>query len=318
MAHTHVRTAAILAVIALLACTAPALAKKGPPVAELTNNLSYPAVAADGFAIPTPPATNPSLNTVYDIDPSTAEIEPFFLDGLPCYAQKVTDNKWQAAWVSAATTVGVFGVDWGDNVDSVYPAVRRPYRLELVLYDEAADWPETAPGSIPANAFSMAVLANPSSPDEIQGTNGARYDSPYASIVTGATHARLVIQNITGYDDLTWSGSAWVADTGDVPPTTTIGFGPELNVAGKYIFGGSTGGWKPASAGTYRVTFYLSTSTVSFADASLGDLGDDGVWVPAPAATVAEEGDEELPKAIPMLDAELDLTYVDLQVQGRH
>jgi len=321
MAHTHVRGAAILAVIALVACacTAPTLAKRGPPLVELTNNLSFPAVAADGFEIPDPPVTNPSLTTVYDTDTTTPEIEPFLLDELPCYAQKVTGNTWQAASVSPTTTVGVFGVDWGDNVDSVYPAVKRPYRLELVLYDDAADWLETAPGGLVGNAFRMAVLANPSSPDEIQGTNGVRYDSTYATVVTGATHAKLVIQNITGYDALSWNGAVWAdAVTGEVPPITTIGFGPELNVAGKYIFGGSTGGWKPASAGTYRVTFYLSDSNVSFAGASLGDLGEDGVWVPAPAVTVAEEGDEELPKAVPVLDTALDLTYVDLQVQGRH
>ena len=127
-----------------------------------------------------------------------------------------------------------------------------------------------------------------------------------------------MIQNITGYDALTWTGTAWATESGDVPPITTIGFGAELNVAGKYIFGGSTGGWKPASAGTYRVTFYLTESNVSFAAATLGDLGDDGIWVPAPAVTIAEEGDEELPKAVPVLDAAHDLTYVDLQVQGRH
>ena len=264
-------------------------------------------------------ALNPTLTTIYDTDPTTPDIEPFLLDGLPCYAQKVTGNVWQASRAAAATTVGVFGVDWGDNVDSVYPAVRRPYRLELVLYDEAADWPETTPGGLVGNAFRMAVLANPSSPDEIQGTNGVRYDSTYASVVTGADRAKLVIQNITGYEPLIWTGTAWAEEaSGDVPPITTVGFGPELNVAGKYIFGGSTGGWKPTSAGTYRVTFYLADSNVSFADASLGDLGDDGAWVPATAVTISEEGDEELPKAVPVLEAALDLTYVDLQVQGRH
>ena len=76
MTHTHVRGAAIMAVIALLvcACTAQTLAKKGgPPTAELTNNLSFPAVAADGFTIATPPALNPTLTTIYDTDPTTPE-----------------------------------------------------------------------------------------------------------------------------------------------------------------------------------------------------------------------------------------------------
>jgi len=74
----------------------------------------------------------------------------------------------------------------------------------------------------------------------------------------------------------------------------------------------------PSGNDRHRVTFYLLDSDVSFAGATLGDLGDDGVWVPAPTVTVAEEGDEELLKAVPALDPARDLTYVDLQVLGRH
>ena len=42
------------------------------------------------------------------------------------------------------------------------------------------------------------------------------------------------------------------------PLEIPVSFAPELNVGGKYIFGASEGGWKPASLGWFRITFYLS------------------------------------------------------------
>lgn len=320
MSRRHVWIAVILAAVLILAFAAPALAKKGPPVAESTNNLSFPAIAADGYGINAITVTNPTLTYPY-IDPATGL--PLILNGYQWYAQKVVGNTWQAKYELAGTdTVGVYGVDWGDNIESVNPYVRRPYRLELVLFDLAADWSATSPGGPEGNAFEMALLANPSSPDEVQGTNGVRYDSAYATVVS--SKPGLVIQNITDYLDaddpvLTWDAdlARWVSGTA-VPDPTPIGFGPELNVAGKYIFGGSTGGWKPTSAGTYRVTFYVpADSSISLAGAGLGSLAD-GAWTWLdPPITTAEEGDEETPKATPVLDRVDNLTYVDLTVMPR-
>ena len=53
MSRSHIRWAVVLTVIALLMLAAPALAKGpgggGKPAVETTNNLSFPAIAVDGF-----------------------------------------------------------------------------------------------------------------------------------------------------------------------------------------------------------------------------------------------------------------------------
>jgi hypothetical protein len=321
MSRSYVKVAAILALVLVFASTGQVTAKGGPPSGGETalNNLSFPVVAADQFAVTPYPATipNPWLNTIYDGDPALDGTQAVYLDGLPCYAQKVVDNKWHAASISAAS-VGVYGVDWGDNVESVSPVVRRPYRLEIVLYDRL---------DTPLDAFRMTVLANPSSPDEIQGTNGQTFASDFATIVS--TLPRLVVQDISACLDadlpLEWDAttSQWVC--GDaVPATTDVGFAPELNVAGKYIFGASVGGWKPTKAGTYRVTFYIpSGSGIDLAGAVPGDLVDNvwttSPWYVAPAAGAVDEegGDSGAPVATPVIDGALNLTYVDLVVLPR-
>ena len=55
----------------------------------------------------------------------------------------------------------------------------------------------------------------------------------------------------------------------------------ECNVGGKFIFGASTGGFKPDKAGEYRITFYFEEgSTVSLADAQIGDYNDGAPIIP--------------------------------------
>ncbi len=144
-------------------------------------------------------------------------------------------------------------IDWGDNIESVDAYVRRPFRLEVVLFKDLVE---------PMTAYRMALLEYPSSPDEVQGTDTTTYESSSATVVSGKP--RLVIQALGTADPatLTWDAtkSLWTSD-GSALPATPIGFAPELNVAGKYIYGASTGGWKPTVAGTYRVTFYIPTDS---------------------------------------------------------
>jgi hypothetical protein len=333
MSRSNARWAVVLTLIVVLvfAVAGGAIAKKGgvpgPPTdpggggggghtETATNNLSFPAIAADNFSISGPVTELLTVPYTGDNTGLTQE-ELDALDGFSWYAQKVDGNKWQALFELAGNApVDVYGVDWGDNVESVSPTVRNPYRLELVLYDEAADWPAT---SEPNNAYTMALLANPSSPDEVQGTNGVPYNSTYATVVS--LKPKLVIQDITNYLDpedppLTWDGTRWISGTA-VPGPTSPAFGPELNVAGKYIFGGSQGGWKPATAGVYRVTFYLPDSSISLANAGLGNLvGGVWNWIDEPPITAAEADDGD-PVATPVLMRDENLTYVDLTVEPR-
>ena len=292
-----------LSLVTALALLVPvgALAK-GPPVrVETTNNLSFPAIAVDGFTINT---VAPSFTVPYtgDYPGLTAdEITALQATG-PWYAQKVTGNTWQADWASQSE-VDVDVVDWGDNIESVDAFVRRPYRLEVVLFDNTLA--ETMTG------YTMAMLGNPSSPDEIQGANTATYEGTSATVIS--SKPKLVIQALGMAEPatLTWdvATSRWLNGTAALS-TTQIGFAPELNVAGKYIYGASTGGWKPTVAGVYRVTFYIPTdSTVNLQLATIA--------VPVPEEAVIAEA-EEGGGATPVIDSVHNLTYVDITVQARN
>lgn len=130
---------------------------------------------------------------------------------------------------------------------------------------------------------------------------GTTFESNYASIYaaestggeTTASYMSLSVQKVTGLaagaavEGLAWDGSQWVdADAGDA---ITVGanlsntlFGPELNIAGKYIMGASGKPWKFTADGTYLITFALedgapvlmdaNTVVANFDAASLGFL----------------------------------------------
>lgn len=262
----------VLVLILALTLVVPALAK-GPPEGKgpgggghtetASNNLSFPALLADGFAVT--PIEVPVFTTEY-LGPYTGltqEQIDYVLANGPWYAQKVEGNVWQAEY-EAVTAADVYFVDWGDAMESVDPKIGRPYRLELVLYAQLP---------APMTAYKMAELAFPSSPQETQGTNTTTYLSDYASIATPL--GKLAVQKYEGDPAfLTWNGTQWVGDGVNVTAFAPepVNFQQELNVGGKYIFGASTGGWKPTELAEYRITFYFgSGSTVSLSTADVGD-----------------------------------------------
>ncbi|HEX5826086.1 MAG TPA: hypothetical protein VFY23_01080 [Candidatus Limnocylindrales bacterium] len=295
-----------ISVVMALALLVPAgaLAKGPPNRVETTNNLSFPAVAVDGYTI-APVA--PAFVDIYDgTYPGLDAAQLALVQGKTMYAQKDPDgdgliNKWQADYLAQAA-VDVDVIDWGDNIESVDAFVRRPFRLEVVLFDNTLA--DTMTG------YNMALLEYPSSPDEVQGTDTTTYEGTSATVIS--SKPKLVIQPLGDTDPatLTWdvTTSRWVSGTSALP-ATPIGFAPELNVAGKYIYGASTGGWKPTVAGTYRVTFYIPTdSAVSLRLAQIA--------VPAEEEVTAEA--EEGGGATPQIDPVNNLTYVDITVQPRN
>ena len=182
---------------------------------ELTNNLSLPGFYADGYALPALDLTNYPNPPYWTI--------PYVLDGVTYYAQKVEGNIWRA--YNATWTAGdvVTYIDWGDNIESVNPKLKIPYRLEISLYKQC---------TAPMTGYTMTLLANPSDPDEMQGTNAdAEYeDGLYASIASGK--AKLVIQKWANEDTepTDWLGSYWAGATTEAE---NLRFAVELNVAGK-------------------------------------------------------------------------------------
>jgi hypothetical protein len=307
----------ILVVLMLLLAPASALAKpdpKGKPTSEPTeeagNNLSFPVIAVDGFAIT--PFVTPSFTVAYTgLYPGlTAEEIAALVGAGPWYAQKTEGNEWQADFDDQSTAVDVTYIDWGDNIESVYPKVRTPFRLEVTLYKDLGEGNEMT-------AYTMAVLEYPSSSTELQGTNNITYDNQYATVIS--TQPKLVIQYLEGVPadaELTWDTSGYwvyeIVDEGEDPVTITpniipVSFAPELNVGGKYIFGASEGGWKPTLTGYYRITFYVpSGSGVSLASAEIRNYAD-------LFTGTASEGTAATPVVVPTDN----LTYVDVQVMGK-
>lgn len=272
-------------------------AKKGPNGGgnhEETagNNLSFPVIAVDGFGIS--PVTN-SFTVPYTgaytglTDEEIAELE----SSGPWYPQKTEGNVWQAGYINNGSE-DVTYIDWGDNIESVYPKIRTPFRLEVTLYKTLVT---------PMSVYTMAVLEYPSSSSELQGTNTNTDDSYFATIIS--TKPKLVIQYLgtSKPTDLTWSVYQWTSSSPLFPVDVT--FLPELNVGGKYIYGASSGGWKPTSLGYYRITFYIPTSSgIDFTSTTTVANFSDGFT-----------GTGEGTAATPIVDDVNNLTYVDVEVK---
>lgn len=271
-----------------------------------SNNLSFPAIALDGFAIA--PITETQFTVPYTGDyPGLTADEITYLEknGL-WYAQKTTGNTWQADTQIAPSMEPTY-IDWGDNIESVKPKLRRPFRLEVTLYGKVGEPTDSTDGM---TAYTMAALEYPSSSNELQGTNKATYESDWATVVSAKP--KLVVQYAgkTAPTSLTWDSESnqW-AGIGD--PLTGFGFAPELNVGGKYIFGASQGGWKPDKTGFYRITFYIpDSSSINFTrETAVGNYEDFSSSTPDAVAEADESG-----VATPVIDPSNNLSYVDVEV----
>lgn len=325
--------------------------RKGPGgghTEPVGNNLSFPVIwAEDGSAMPVPgDVDNPKLTKPYDLDGDGVITTADQIGGFYQFAQKTEGNAWQAeSAVALDQPVYVSEIDWGDSLESVDMALGRPVRVELTLYKLLATT-YTGEATLPAtmDAFVMSMLANPSSPDEVQGAGaslqavdltvdppvGALTDvdivaSGEATVYTNA--AALIIQKLVGSrdavadGDLAWNGSTWedadAADTiGVEAPLAGITFSPELNVGGRVIFGLSQGGWRPREIGDYRVTFFIDPAANTQVDyATIRQAIEESAILP-----LAEDGDAGGTGVVlfgpdPVNgDVDRNLTYIDVRV----
>lgn len=295
----------MIIIIVLVLITPFSVFAKGPPDGKgggeeptdtAGNNLSFPVIAVDGIASNITPAdeslTIPYLGPYTGLDAEELAVAT----GDTWYAQKVVGNTWQADHLdSSGITHPVTYIDWSDNIESLNPKVGRSFRLELVLF-HALDSDRDGTREDALSGYTMAVLAFPSSPNEIQGTNGDKYDADWATIIS--SKPKFVVQFIgtSVPSDIAWSGTAWTG-TG-VEEDLGIIFAPELNVGGRYIFGASEGGWKPAKVGIFRLTFYIPNDcTIDLTGATTG--GEYGAIPAAPVATA-------------IVDSTNNLTYIDV------
>jgi hypothetical protein len=262
------------------------------------NNLSFPVIAADGYSIS---SVNASFTVPYTgpYDGLTAEEIAYLEANGPWFAQKVDGNQWQAEYFSGNAPVDVTFIDWGDVIESSNPVVGRPFRLETTLYKDVSD--------DPMDGYTMALLANPSSPDEIQGTNTLIYPGNWATVVSSSP--ALVIQYLNEGAIPVWSPEEGMWTGEGVSEPVRFSFAPELNVGGKYIYGASQGGWRPTSTGTYRLTFFMSDATnISLVSAVIGNYSGNeaGVW-----------GTPETKASEPVVDVVNNLSFVDVTVVRR-
>ncbi|MDE3216438.1 MAG: hypothetical protein KGO03_08570, partial [Gemmatimonadota bacterium] len=124
---------------------------------------------------------------------------------------------------------------WGDNLSgSASLKAGHPIRLEVAL---------SATGVGTLQGYNMPYVANPSTPDEIQGTDGTLIDQVPLIYTIGPT---LTIEQLSG-------------PGGSVVATLSSGaMSAEMNVAGRLVYGGQ---FKPTEAGTYRLRFILASTT---------------------------------------------------------
>ena len=264
------------------------------------NNLSFPVITADNYVIAKVPAESYQWTVPYTGDYSGLTADEILALGTdPWYAQKVDGNLWQAEFAMPGDQNAVVNyIDWGDVIEAVNPTIGRPFRVEVTLYTSAASGLGENTTMV---GYTMALLENPSSPDEVQGNNTNSYDSYWATIVSA--QPRMAIQfygtgtigdwNPEGY----WEG---------IQPPVAFSFAPELNVGGKYIYGASEGGWRPASPGMYRLTFYLPESQILFVETSDVMNFVSGGFV-----------EPEITASTPTIDVANNLSYVDVTVKQK-
>ncbi len=302
------------------------------------NNLSFPVILADDDTTGlTLPGTfgEPTMTVPYDVDNDGSITDADMVDGYYQFAQKVAGNLWQAESVQPGGTVFVNEVDWGDSLESIDGKLGRPLRIEVSLYKVLATT-FTGEATLPATMveFPMTMLANPSSPNEVQGAGaGLTYvdltvdpaigslsdvntvDGPEATVYSDLSG--LTIQPLIGLrenveeGDLTWNGSEWTdADGTDAigiePPLSGISFASELNVGGKVIYGLSEGGWKPREVGDYRLTFFLAPE----ANAQLEHAA---IRLPAEEEEVTITA-EPTTGGTAVVVGEENLTYIDIRI----
>ena len=286
-----------------------------PPTGEDAqgNNLSFPGLAVDGYTIAPVEATQ--FGVIYSGDYPGLPAEDIAAREAsgPWYAQKTEGNTWQADY-EVGVPVEVSYVDWGDNIEAINPKIRRPFRLEIQLYKQLNAWEDFDPAINGMTGYVMGELEYPSSSNELQGTNTTTYEGNFATVVSDLWRLRVQFCGAEVPDDLYWDAttSMWLSPTGscsDVP----ISFAVELNVGGKLIFGGSQGGWKPASAGFYRITFYSPVGTsMSLATAMLGNYDTFSVTPVADPVAAADSDEGDAGAATPVVDGALNISYVDV------
>ncbi len=313
----------------------------GPGTESAGNNLSYPAIWAEGTA----------LTLQGTMEQSSLAGAFTAKEGFNWYHQHDSLNVWQAENVKGVvgTPVGIDNVDWADALESMDWALGSKIRVEVVLYHAAT-----------MTGFPMTWLYG-SGTSEMWGTKGgdcAKWDTTdptlcvvhngvptegnYATVYSNT--GRLTIQKI-GSDpaaasptDLVWNSTLqrWTSSDGSVVfpsyfshgvwETYSTGtkpsdkFSSEINLPGKAIYGSTWDTGKASDgSGLYRLTFSLDPNSGRTPNAAF--LAATGVTPPAddlladPYAEPPSENPVNVPVVSPA-DGGYNLTYIDVGLVG--
>lgn len=314
------------------------------PEETASNNLSNPVIFTEGVALTLPGGPDAfSFLKAYDLNGDGEITDLDQINGYYLFAQKTEGNLWQADSLTipapgsvdelTPTRLWVSSIDWGDSIEGGKPIdTGKPTRIEISFYKDLTDPRQEDEAILPSNmtAYPMQLLANPSSPDEVQGasakTQSLEGDLPNDNVLTlestevsvYAETARLSLQHIIGSPQpgsLSWNGEFW-EDANELDsvtigaPISGLSFGGEVTVSGKVVYGLSKGGWSPDVAGTYRATvFFPTTGNLQLGSAFI-DAGTEETLVAASEEPPAEPG------AGAQIDGVNNLTYLDLFVNG--
>lgn len=271
------------------------------------NNLSVPVIFAEGRGLTGAAVmsgsskvfANTGLRPTVALDTAaltaltSAGTLPFWWSGnaaaansgtLPVYWQK-TANVWQAQWDGRTTGATPVVVDWGDNFRSVSFATTSVIRVEHVL--NAAD------GTMMLG-YPHDIVVNPSSPTELQGIlkDGNETATVMMTPTVFSDRARLTLQKLSGQGGsvtYTYFDKAVYESFGVDGPG---GYGAELNVGGKLVFGYVWDMKKVVMPGGitkdgwWRITFSLDAGTG--ATITGVGAGDEALVTFTPTKSVAE------------------------------
>lgn len=230
------------------------------------NNLSWPVIFAEGTGLTgSPVATDVGARPTSTETAALAELlaiavtnptAPFWFSGNAAgatgYYLQATASTWRPQIVDG-TGQPKYDAEaaWGDNlIGTGNLSAGHPIRVEVAL---------SATGVGTLQGYNMPYVANPSSPNEIQGTDGTLSDFVPLIYSVGPI---LTIEQLSG-------------PAGTV--TSVFSSGPisaEVNVGGRIVYGQQ---FKPTVAGTYRLRFILASgNNVNITSAINGIVVDGG------------------------------------------
>lgn len=228
-----------------------ALAKKPVPTESYGNNLSNPAIFAEGIGI----TGLPIAETTGLRGPELSLVEPFDYDGSTYFLQQ-TRNTWQAQWSHGGNTPVVVRADWSDNIVRQTWTENSVIRCEVVLFKDL---------TVPMQGYDMSYLYGEGI-DEVWGTTGTPIDSYHPTVYSINARWKIEKLDAQGGNPVGVLYQSAIYERFGVDGQTDA-YAAEVNVPGKIIYGfnwdlakfdmNSIGLPDEPKSGWYRLTFSL-------------------------------------------------------------